>query len=309
MNNELFAAEKKTAALPGDGDIAKSNNGDLSKVRVSCFTNAYATQPEGTGATYAQIAADIRGEGTRGQQLAKDTAKVRRLLAEANGDKRNPAVDAAKKALPCFTASGRFTKRSKAHLTQHTGIIQADFDHVPDIPKLKAWLAADPHVVMNPESCTGTGVKGFFHVQPPDTDDPAVLTAWHEKNAFVALTNYCQHTFGFRIDQQCVDASRLCFEGHDPDVHTNWNAEPLDVEAWLNPVSRQVKDGLPAKKLTKSTDGEPAVLSRKSVNTKKDHTPKPGYPHHQRREAGQGTCQGPEQARLPQLGHGPWVHG
>lgn len=238
MNAELLP--EKTAALSDGGDAWKSNTGDLSKVRVSCFANAYATEPEGTGATLAQIAADVRGEGTFGQQLAKDTANVRRLLAEANRDKRDARVDAAKKALPCFTASGRFTKRSKAHLTQHTGIIQADFDHVPDIPKLKALLAADPHVVMNPESCTGTGVKGFFHVQPPDTDDPAVLIAWHEKNAFVALTNYCQHTFGFRIDQQCVDASRLCFEGHDPDVVTNWNAEPLDVEAWLNPAGTKV---------------------------------------------------------------------
>jgi len=233
MSNQLFAAEKKTAALSDGGDIAESAKRDLSKVRVTCFANAYATDPDGN-ATLEQLAADIRGEGTRGQQLAKATARVRRLLAEANGDKRNPAVDAAKKALPCFTASGRFTKRSKAHLTQHTGIIQADFDHVPDIAKLKALLASDPHVVMNPESCTGTGVKGFFHVRPPDTDDPAVLTAWHEKNAFPALTNYCQHTFGFRIDQQCVDASRLCFEGHDPDVRTNWNAKPLDVDAWLN---------------------------------------------------------------------------
>jgi len=78
MNDQLFAAEKKTAALPGDGDIAKSNNGDLSKVRVSCFANAEGTQPEGTGATLAQVAADIRGEGTRGQKLAEDTANVRK---------------------------------------------------------------------------------------------------------------------------------------------------------------------------------------------------------------------------------------
>lgn len=235
MNAQLFAAEKRTAALSDGGDIAESAKRDLSKVRVTCFANAYATDPEGN-TTFERLAADIRGEGTRGQQLAKDTAKVRRLLAEANGDKRNPKVDAAKKALPCITVSGRFTKRSKAHLTQHTGIIQADFDHVPDIPKLKALLAADPHVVLTYVSPTGTGLKAFFHVQPPDTDDAAVLTAWHEKNAFPALTNYCQRTFGFRIDQQCVDASRLCFEGHDPDVVTNWNAEPLDVEAWLNPA-------------------------------------------------------------------------
>jgi P4 family phage/plasmid primase-like protien len=236
MNNELFAAEKKTAALPGDGDIAESNNGDLSKVRVSCFANAEGTQPEGTGATLAQIAADIRGEGTRGQKLAKDTATVRRFLAEANMDKRDPKVDAAKKALPGITASGRFTYRAKKNLTHHTGVIQADFDHVPDIPKLKAWLAADPHVVLIYTSPTATGVKTLFRVQPPDTDDIEVLTAWHEGNAFPALTNYCQRAFGFRIDQKVVVVSMLCFLGHDPDVHTNWNAEPLDVEAWLNPV-------------------------------------------------------------------------
>lgn len=275
MSNELFADERKTAALPGDGDIAKSNNGDLSKVRVSCFPNAYTTEPEGTGATLEQIAADIRGEGTRGQKLAKDTADVRRLLAEANGDKRNPAVDAAKKGLPCITMSGRFTARAKKNLTAHTGLIQADFDHVPDIPKLKAWLAADPHVALNPKSPTGTGVKGYFRVQPPDTDDIEVLTAWHEKNAFPALTNYCQRTFGLLIDQQCKDVSRPCFLGNDPDVHTNWNAEPLDVEAWLNPVAAKadkkptqtiVEVSTPAPVIRTTDDAKRAKALAKSQN-------------------------------------------
>jgi putative DNA primase/helicase len=31
-----------------------------------------------------------------------------------------------------------------------------------------------------------------------------------------------------------VDVSRLCFLAHDPDATANWNAVPLDVDAWLN---------------------------------------------------------------------------
>lgn len=266
MSHELFPTESKTAALTdGGGGMHSPTLHDLSKVRVSCFANAYATEPEGTGATFAQIAADVRGEGNRGQKLAKDTANVRRLLAEANGDKRNAAVDAAKKSLPGITASGGFTYRAKKDLTRHTGIIQADFDHVPDIPKLKAWLMADPHVVLIYTSPTGTGVKAFFVVPPPSVADANVLTAWHEKNAFPALTNYCQRTFGFRIDQSCVDVSRLCFLGHDPDVFTNWNAHPLDVEACLNPASGKA-DIKPSQKNDEVSAPTPVIRTPEDVN-------------------------------------------
>jgi putative DNA primase/helicase len=210
-----------------------SNGEDLSKVRVSCFQNAYATTPDG-GVMLRHLLADIRGEGSSGRALKEQTLKVREKLAKAGGNKKDPEVAAAKNELQCVTASGRFPKRAKEHLTTHTGLIQADFDHVPDIPKLKAWLANDPHCALPFVSSTATGVKALFRVQPPDTDEPSVLTLWHEKNAFPALTAYCQRTFGQRIDQSCVDVSRLCFLAHDPDATANWNAAPLDVDAWLN---------------------------------------------------------------------------
>jgi len=260
-----------------------SSSRDLSKVRVSCFANAYATDPEGTGAMLEQIFADIRGEGRRGQELAKATAEVRRLLAEANGDKRDAAVDAAKKALPCFTVSGRFPKRGKKHLSKHTGVLQADFDHVPDIPKLKALLAKDPHAVIQHTSCTATGVKAYFHVQPPDTDDPSVLTAWHERNAFPALTAYCQRTYGERIDQQCGNVDRLAFEAHDPDATANWNAVPLDVDAWLNgavaPVLKKTRNAktltptvTPAPVIRTTADVQRANALKKAENKERFHT-------------------------------------
>jgi P4 family phage/plasmid primase-like protien len=210
-----------------------STSGDLSKLRVSLFADAYKTTPVG-GVTLHHILADIRGEGTNGRLLKEKTLEVREKLAKAGGNKKDKAVAAAKEQLQCVTASGRFPKRAKDHLTTHTGIIQADFDHVPDIAKLKAWLEKDPHRVLTFESSTGTGVKALFRVQPPDTDDASVLLAWHEKNAFPALTTYCQRTFGERIDQSCKDVSRLCFLAHDPDATANWNAVPLDVDGWLN---------------------------------------------------------------------------
>jgi putative DNA primase/helicase len=214
-----------------------STVGNLSELRVSLFAGAYSTTPEPDG-LLCQVLADIRGEGKRGQELKKLTLEVREKLAKAEGDKKDKKVAAAKNQLQCITASGRFPQRAKEHLTTHTGIIQADFDYVPDIAKLKAWLEKDPHCVLTFESSTGTGVKALFRVQPPDTDDPCVLTAWHEKNAFPALTAYCQRTFGKRIDQSCVDVSRLCFLAHDPDATANWNAVPLDVDAWLDGKER-----------------------------------------------------------------------
>jgi putative DNA primase/helicase len=236
MNDEQ---KNGNAAPVSKGDVLHENNSrvpsstDLSKTRVSLFPNAHQKTPD-PSITLCQLLSDVRGEGKKGQELRDQTAKLRQLFEESGRDKRDPKVDAAKKSLPCVTASGRFPQRGKKHLAAHTGIIQADFDHVPDISKLKTLLSADPHVVIPFTSCTGTGVKAFFRVQPPDTDDTSVLTAWHEKNAFPALTTYCQRTYGERIDQQCGNVDRLAFLGHDPEVTANWNAVPLDVDAWLS---------------------------------------------------------------------------
>jgi putative DNA primase/helicase len=269
MNTEPIngnAAPGEEGGVVMRGETTRVSSGDdLSKLRVSLFADAYAKTPE-PSILLRQFFADIRGEGSTGAKLRQQTENLRRLLREANGDKRDPRVDAAKKAFPAITASGRFPKRGKAHLTAHSKLVQADFDAVPDIPKLKALLAKDPHVVIQHTSCTGTGVKAYFHVQPPDTDDPSVLTAWHERNAFPGLTAYCQRTYGERIDQQCVNVDRLGFEAYDPDATANWAAVPLDVDGWLNGVTAPVLNKpRNAKTLTRTSTPAPVIRTTADV--------------------------------------------
>ena len=267
MTAELISINAAPVKEDGVGNaVDVSTSADLSKLRVSRFADAYSTTPDPSVMLF-QFFADIRGKGWNGAKLRQQTENLRRLLHEANGDKRDPRVDAAKKAFPAITASGRFPKRGKAHLVAHTGLIQADFDHVPDIPKLKALLAKDPHVVIQHTSCTATGVKAYFHVQPPDADDPSVLTAWHEKNAFPALTAYCQRTYGERIDQQCVNVDRLGFEAYDPDATANWGAVPLDVDGWLNGATAPAltKPVLAQKRSTPTSTPVPVIRTTADV--------------------------------------------
>jgi hypothetical protein len=98
------------------------------------------------------------------------------------------AYAVAKRKLPQVTFAGTFhPTRAKAHLVQHSGIVHADIDHLPDLLETKLRLQGDPHVAYCFVSPRGDGLKYGVSV-PVVTSDAAYRHAWqHLATAHAAL--------------------------------------------------------------------------------------------------------------------------
>ena len=152
-----------------------------------------------TGITSAaQAIADIRN-GKWGDQVA--------AVRAATGDERAEL----KRRLPAIIWSGTFSRRATSGLIQHSGLICADIDKVPDRLKELANIAwHDPHVVAAFVSPTGTGLKIVFRTQ-----------------SFDSVREHVASHYRATVDEAAKDVARLCFVSHDPEAFYNEEAEPL----------------------------------------------------------------------------------
>jgi len=112
------------------------------------------------------------------------------------------------------TFSGSFSKRNDANLQRHSGLLTIDFDHIEDIPTLKASLLSDHYfetelLFVSP---SGDGLKWVI---------PIDLTQAKHQNYFKAVANYVSHTYQLEVDQSGKDISRACFLPHDTDIFIN----------------------------------------------------------------------------------------
>lgn len=216
-----------------------------------------------------------------GGKLAAPTAKVRKALADAGGDKRADAVARAKKALPCVTFSGTGPGHKAVDLREHSGLVQLDFDEpkppkegAPEeefarhkvalalwhknLPALFASVTSSPHVAFAADSATGTGIKAALFVVVPEGLAPAELQQWHREAAFPAAQHFARQTFGAEIDSSCCDPMRLAFLGHHPGAYFNPEATPLAVLAVDNAENADNAEGL----LPKSRSGFADAMHR-----------------------------------------------
>lgn len=131
--------------------------------------------------------------------------QVRSALATSGKD----AANEIKRTLPGVLFSGEFTARRKSGLVQHSGLIGADFDQVPNPVALRGQLATDAHCVAAFLSPSGEGVKALFVV---DATRPHA-ESWR------AVKAHCQSVHGVEIDRACKDVSRLCFVSFDPNMY------------------------------------------------------------------------------------------
>lgn len=182
---------------------------------VNLFRGVLATTPARV-LTLAEALALIQN-GTYRQ----DIHRLQHLLA-TEGEAR---YKAAKTQLDAVTFCGTFhPTRSKDTLTQHSGIVHGDLDHLTDAHAIKAQLCADPHTLYCFQSPSGSGLK----VGLPVTlcpDDAAYKLAWQ------AAADYHDSRYGITWDASGKDVSRLCFLSNDPDVYVNTDATPLLVPA------------------------------------------------------------------------------
>ncbi len=106
------------------------------------------------------------------------------------------------------TFSGTFSKRNDKSLLRHSGLITVDFDHIDNVPELKAMLLVDEYfetelLFVSP---SGDGLKWVI---------PIDLTKAKQQDFFKAVANYIRHTYQLEVDQSGKDVSRACFLPQD----------------------------------------------------------------------------------------------
>ena len=188
---------------------------------VSVFRNAKATDPVDDVALTV-ILDRIRTGAYR--------AEVDQVLDAA------PELQQEVKArvLSAFTPSGRFGRRSREGLLEHSGVVVLDIDDKTDAEGKKAELARDPHVLAAFRSPRG-GVKVLVPVVVIDGETGELRnpeTAGEHKAVMASAFGHFTH---MDPDPSGTDVARLCYFSFDPDPYVNEGAVPLEVEAGTTP--------------------------------------------------------------------------
>jgi hypothetical protein len=131
------------------------------------------------------------------------------------GDKKQR--DILKKGLLSICWSGTFRRRADNHITQHSGLVCIDFDHVTDMDALRSRLVADPYTHVLFTSPSGDGLKVVVRI-------PA--SAKTHKGSFQALMEYYQVD---EFDPKNSNLSRVCYESVDPDIYYNAASSIFEV--------------------------------------------------------------------------------
>tara|TARA_R110000822_G_scaffold401_15_gene1853 strand:+ start:5608 stop:7407 length:1800 start_codon:yes stop_codon:yes gene_type:complete len=161
----------------------------------------------------------------------------------------------AKKSLPVVCFSGSFTERSDAAITDHTGLIVLDFDHI-DVEKSKSALATDQYIFSCWVSPSGDGLKALVRVTNPE----------RHRDHFRALTTYFKKQYDLELDSSGANESRACFESYDPDITNNPGAKKFGAfaseksekiqEAKVGTVTDYMKLNLAARIIRQADDGD-----------------------------------------------------
>ena len=163
--------------------------------------------------------------------LVKDKIE---LLRKADDQKEREKI---KQGLPAITVSGIFNKgHSQSDFKQHSGLIQIDFDHVPDPKQLKALLSNDIFTFCTFISPTATGVKVIVKIN---------LELHNE--TFLQLQVYYLEKYGLPIDEKCKDITRLMFLSYDKAIFVNensmqFNSTGQDVEKIISQIEFEKLD-------------------------------------------------------------------
>lgn len=145
--------------------------------------------------------------------IVGDSAKQKTATLRAFTDSRQAKAYKANNFDYC-TFSGTFTQRNDKALTQHSGLLCLDFDHLKDLETLFQRLLEDEYfdTQLLFRSPSGDGLKWVI---PIDTAECS------HANYFRAVANYIQHTYNVEVDKSGKDLSRACFLPHDPNAFIN----------------------------------------------------------------------------------------
>jgi hypothetical protein len=138
--------------------------------------------------------------------------RIRMYPGPDNKHKRNEI----KKLLPAICFSGKFTKRSKSGIVDHSGFICIDFDGFIDewsMIDYRDFLMKDKYSYAVFTSPSGDGLKVIVKI-PKDIDN--------HQNYFLSLKKYYDVP---EFDNSTKDISRVCYESYDPDMFINEGSE------------------------------------------------------------------------------------
>lgn len=185
-----------------------------SKYLVSFFDNIYQTIPKGDTSIYKVF------EGIKNGKWKKEIEMVRFAVSEVEQNK-------LKKDLPCISVSGTFSERNGKSLKTYSGLIQIDFDKVPNPVELISRLKNDRFILAAFVSPTGTGVKAIVKSQPEKQQ--------HKQN-FQALEKYFLDTYRLSIDSKCKDICRQMFVSYDPHIYINLQGDLFHLQNTSNTI-------------------------------------------------------------------------
>ena len=138
-------------------------------------------------------------------KFAENVREVRKAVKEGDKDRASEA----KLNLPAAMFSGTFSKRSSKELTEHSGILCLDFDHLDNPQKAVDDMRYDPHIIAGFVSPSGTGCKCLIAI-PRDSES--------HREAFLSASSYIKTVYGLEADESGKDVSRLCFLSYDPQL-------------------------------------------------------------------------------------------
>lgn len=162
-----------------------------------------------------QLLADIRDGRWR-----KQVDAIRATYTDAGGGEGGrKAIREAKRETPMICWGGTFNSRGNDKLVEHSSIICADLDDVPDLPDALKRLCSYPFVLACYLSVSGTELKVLFIVEPRPSNDREHKAAFEAVRAQLAV-------LGFEAcnDTGTSDVSRGSTVSYDPELYLDERA-------------------------------------------------------------------------------------
>ena len=165
--------------------------------------------------------------------------------------------DRLKVYLPSICFSGKFTSRHDSKLTEHSGLVVLDFDHVENLEQLKTDICRDKYTFAAFISPSGDGLKVLVKI-PPVTED-------HEAYYMGLIKKYPN------LDTTSRNKSRVCFMSYDPELFHNPDSQVFDKKDSLPKKDKSPKRVVNAQETDYSKLNIIAKIIRDSIDGEKHH--------------------------------------
>ena len=140
------------------------------------------------------------------------------MVIDAIRDKPDSKASKVKKmSLPLFCFSGKFSKRKKDCLIEHSGFMVVDLDGMNSVQKYKDKLKLIPYVKSVFISPRGAGLKVIAETEISPQADDAI-----HKEVFLEMIEDLKSKSNIPdkyFDMSGKDVSRACFTSYDPEIY------------------------------------------------------------------------------------------